>query len=55
MQGRFPFSQNFWFEIPEIFRVKKKDSFHTGEKRAISLVDRDGARSWCKREQIREQ
>ena len=41
--------------ILEIFYVKRKGFLHVGEKLAISLVDHDGARSWCKREQIREQ
>ena len=44
-----------WFEIPEIFHVKRKGFFHVGEKLAISLVDHDGTRSWCKREHIHEQ
>ena len=54
-QEHFPFSQNFQFEILEIFCVKRKGFFHASEKLAISLVDSDGTRSWCKREQIREQ
>ena len=29
----------FRYEIPEIFRVKRKGFFHGGEKLAISLVD----------------
>ena len=53
-QGRFPLSQNFQFEISEIFFVKRKGFFHVGKKLAISLVDRDGARSSCKHEQIRK-
>ena len=32
----------FRFEIPDIFRVKRKSFFHSGEKKlAISMVDRD--------------
>ena len=52
--GRFPFCQNFRFAIPEIFRVKRKGFLHESKKLEISLVDRDGARSWYKREQIRK-
>ena len=44
---RFPFIQNFWFEIPDIFLVKRKGFLHAGEKLTISLVDDDGSRSWC--------
>ena len=54
-QRRFPFSQNFPFEILKIFRVKWKDFFHAGEKLAMPLADPDGARIWCEREQICEQ
>ena len=31
IRGAFPFSKNFWFEIPEVF--------HAAEKLVISLVD----------------
>ena len=44
--GPLSISQNFRFEISEIFGVKRKGFFHAGKKLAISLVDRDGARSW---------
>ena len=54
-QGRSPFSQNSQFEIPEIFSVKRKGLFHASEKLAISLANRDGARSWRKCKQLHEQ
>ena len=34
-RGCFPFCQNFRFEIPGIFRVKRKGFFHAGETLAI--------------------
>jgi len=39
IQGRFPFSQNFRFEIPGNFRVKWKGFFRAGSGASFSLVN----------------
>ena len=48
VRGTFHLAKIFGLKFRKFSVSNRKVFFHASKKRAISLVDRDGTRSWCK-------